>query len=92
MRIKTTVSKWGNSLAVRIPRAIAKEAHLNEGDRLALDFDRDGSIVLRPVRRRYELAELVSRITPRAALAGTSASRRQHVQVESAAKIIFRRL
>jgi antitoxin MazE len=65
MRTATTVSKWGNSLAVRIPRAIAKEARLKEGDNLALDFDRDGSIVLRPVRRKYELSELVSRITPK---------------------------
>jgi antitoxin MazE len=65
MRNETTVSKWGNSLAVRIPRAIAKEARLSEGDCLALDLDRDGSIVLRPARRRYELSELVARITPR---------------------------
>ena len=61
MRNETTVSKWGNSLAVRIPQAIAKEARLNEGDCLALAFDRDGSIVLRPARRRYELSDLVSR-------------------------------
>jgi antitoxin MazE len=39
-------------------------ARLNRGASVALDFDRDGSIVLRPVRRRYELAEVVSRITP----------------------------
>lgn len=63
MRNATTVSKWGNSLAVRIPQVIAKEARLNEGDSLALEFDPDGSIVLRPTRRRYELSELVSRIT-----------------------------
>jgi len=30
---------------------------------LALDFDRDGSIVLRPTRRKYELSELVSKVT-----------------------------
>jgi antitoxin MazE len=63
MRNETTVSKWGNSLAVRIPRAVAREARLSEGDCLALDVDREGSIVLRPARQRYELAELVSRIT-----------------------------
>jgi len=45
------------------PRAVAKEARLNEGDSLALDLDRDGAIVLRPTRRKYELSELVSRIT-----------------------------
>jgi antitoxin MazE len=64
MRNETTVSKWGNSLAVRIPQAIAKEARLSEGDCLAMDLDRDGAIVLRSARRRYELAELVSRIKP----------------------------
>ena len=65
MRNQTTVSKWGNSLAVRIPQSIAKEARLNEGDCLALDLDRDGSIVFRATRRKYELSELVSRITPK---------------------------
>jgi antitoxin MazE len=65
MRSETTVSKWGNSLAVRIPQAIAKGARLSEGDCLAMDLGRDGSIVLRTARRRYELADLVSRITPK---------------------------
>ncbi|MGA2716493.1 MAG: AbrB/MazE/SpoVT family DNA-binding domain-containing protein [Bryobacteraceae bacterium] len=61
---ETKVSKWGNSLAVRIPQAIAKEARLSEGDCLAMEFDPDGSIILRSTRRTYELSELVSRITP----------------------------
>ena len=65
MRHETTVSKWGNSLAVRIPQAIAKEARISEGDSLALDLARDGSIVLRSARRKYEISELVSRITSR---------------------------
>ncbi|MGA3098730.1 MAG: AbrB/MazE/SpoVT family DNA-binding domain-containing protein [Bryobacteraceae bacterium] len=65
MRNETTVSKWGNSLAVRIPLAIAKQAGLGEGDSVALTLDGDGGIALRPTRRRYELAELVARITPR---------------------------
>lgn len=51
-------------MAVRIPQAIAKEAHLSEGDCLAMDLDRNGAIVLRSTRRRYELAELVSQIKP----------------------------
>ena len=65
MQNETTVSKWGNSLAVRIPLAIAKQAGLGEGDSVALTLDGDGGIALRPTRRRYELAELVARITPR---------------------------
>ena len=62
---ETTVSKWGNSLAIRIPQALAKEASITEGDCVALADDSDGSIVLRPTRRRYELSELVSQITPK---------------------------
>jgi len=65
MRNETTISKWGNSLAVRIPQAIAKLAGLREGDSVALALDSDGVIVLRPIRPRYELSELVSQITPR---------------------------
>jgi antitoxin MazE len=65
MRNETTVSKWGNSLAVRIPQAIAKEARLHEGDSVALNLDRDGSIVLRSARKKYELSDLVSQITPK---------------------------
>jgi antitoxin MazE len=65
MRKESTISKWGNSLAVRIPLAIAKQAGLGEGDAVALTLDRDGGIVLRPTRRKYELSELVGRITPK---------------------------
>jgi antitoxin component of MazEF toxin-antitoxin module len=43
--------------------SVAREARLSEGDCLAMDLDRDGSIVLRSARKKYDLAELVSRIT-----------------------------
>lgn len=65
MRNEAAISKWGNSLAVRIPLAIAKQAGLGEGDCVKLALDRSGAIVLRPTRRRYELSELVARITPK---------------------------
>jgi antitoxin MazE len=32
---------------------------------VALALDGEGGIVLRPTRRRYELSELVARITPK---------------------------
>jgi antitoxin MazE len=62
MQNEATVSKWGNSLAVRIPQGVAKQAKLSEGDCVAMSLDGDGSIVLRPTRRRYDLSELVSQI------------------------------
>ncbi len=63
MRNESTISKWGNSLADRIPLAIAKQASLAEGDPVKLALDRNGSIVLRPARRKYQLSELVAQIT-----------------------------
>jgi antitoxin MazE len=60
----THVAKWGNSLAVRIPRAIVTEARLAEGDRLSFDLAVDGSIVLRSRRRKYSLHQLVAAIKP----------------------------
>jgi len=59
----TQVAKWGNSLAVRIPRAIVKDAGLVEGERLSLDVEADGSIVLRSSHRKYSLNELVAGIS-----------------------------
>jgi len=65
MRNETTISKWGNSLAVRIPLAIAKQASLGEGDCVSMVLEQDGAIVLRPCRRKYDLSDLVARITPK---------------------------
>jgi antitoxin MazE len=62
---ESTISKWGNSLAVRIPLTIAKQASLAEGDCVKMSLDRDGAIVLRPAARKYDLSDLVARITPK---------------------------
>ena len=61
----TKVQKWGNSLAVRIPQAIARDARLVRGDRLSLELAGDGSIVLRSEHRKYSLDELVADIKPK---------------------------
>lgn len=59
------ISKWGNSLAVRLPSGIVREAQLTEGDRVVLDVSEDGAITLRAGRPRYALADLVRGITPK---------------------------
>ena len=35
----TKIQKWGNSLAVRIPKKLTRELSLEEGDRLMLHTD-----------------------------------------------------
>jgi antitoxin MazE len=63
MQNSSRIAKWGNSLAVRIPLATAKQANLAEGDSVRLVLDRDGGIVLRRARPKYELSDLVGQIT-----------------------------
>ena len=59
--MKTHIGRWGNSLAVRIPRAYADQAGLSEGT--AVEFAAEGqSLVLR--RRRYRLDSLLKQVTP----------------------------
>ena len=57
------VGKWGNSLAVRIPGAYARELGLAEGAELDLTCV-DGGLLLRPRKREYRLEELLEQITP----------------------------
>jgi antitoxin MazE len=59
------IAKWGNSLAIRIPLPIAREAGLAEGDLVSLGLTKEGHLLLvRAVRTKYSLNELVSQIRP----------------------------
>lgn len=57
------VARWGNSLAVRLPRTLAEKAGLNEGDTVEAAVAADGTVTLRPSRPRYRLEDLVAKIT-----------------------------
>ncbi len=59
----TTVQRWGNSLAIRIPKAFAEQARLNEDSDVEISIDGD-KITLAPARREWKLDDLVSRISP----------------------------
>jgi len=61
--MKAQMVKWGNSLAVRIPKPVAEEARLKEGDALEIEVA-DGRVELRRVSKVPSLATLVSQITP----------------------------
>jgi antitoxin MazE len=64
MAATTQIAKWGNSLGLRLPKSVAREAQLDEGDTVDVSVD-NGTIVIRPSRPRYALEELVGRITAR---------------------------
>lgn len=56
------VQKWGNSLAVRIPRAFAEQLGVGDDSEVELIIGDDGLLV-RPVPQRYILSELLERVT-----------------------------
>lgn len=60
---KAQVVKWGNSLAVRIPKTIAEQARIKQGDAIVIEAV-DGRVELRPAERIPTLEELVAQITP----------------------------
>jgi len=59
----TTVSRWGNSLGIRIPKDAAEEAHLREGDAVQV-ISEDGRLMLVPVSTEPTLDDLIEMITP----------------------------
>ncbi len=61
--MKTRIQKWGNSLAVRIPKAFASDLGLEQESAVELVLE-DGDLVVRPATGpQYELGELLSRVT-----------------------------
>jgi len=59
----TKVQKWGNSLALRIPKPFAEEAGL-EPDSVVDIAVKDGTLVIKPSpKRRRSLKELLVDIT-----------------------------
>lgn len=60
--MKTTIQKWGNSLAVRIPRPLAEEIHLEENTAVDLTI-KSGKLVIVPAEPTLTLESLVEQIT-----------------------------
>ena len=57
VRMELIVSKWGNSLAVRLPAESAKRIGVGEGDTLIAEVSADGRLVLAPEGRAIGKAE-----------------------------------
>ena len=61
--MKVQVQKWGNSLALRIPKSFAQETGIDQG--MAVDISlEEGGIVIRPlIEPAYSLDGLLSKVT-----------------------------
>lgn len=61
--MKAKMVRWGNSLAIRIPKPVVDKARLKEGDSLEIESS-EGQIELRRVSQVPTLRQLVAQITP----------------------------
>lgn len=61
--MRAKVQWWGNSLAVRIPRSLAREVGLHDQSAVALRLH-EGKILIEPLRPAPTLEELLAGVTP----------------------------
>lgn len=60
--MRTRVQRWGNSLALRIPSALAEETNLEEGAEVEIAA-RQGKLVVARSTRKVRLEDLLAGIT-----------------------------
>ena len=60
----TRIQKWGNSLALRIPQSFAIQAKVAAGTAVDIAVEK-GQLVVRPVRQRYRLRDLLKAVDAR---------------------------
>jgi antitoxin MazE len=60
----TQISKWGNSLAVRIPANIVEKAQVRDGDAIEISISKAGKIVIERASKERNFSALYRAITP----------------------------
>jgi antitoxin MazE len=61
--MNATIQKWGNSLALRIPSAVARDTHLENGSIVNLAV-RQGKVVIEPAKKeKYRLDDLLKGVS-----------------------------
>jgi antitoxin MazE len=61
--VRAQIQRWGNSLALRIPKSFALELQVEQGSTIDMSLD-DGSIVIAPITEpEYSLEELLAEVT-----------------------------
>ena len=60
--MKARIQKWGNSLALRIPKSFATHSNIEQGSVVDLSLDH-GRMIVEPAQEQYSLEELLARVT-----------------------------
>jgi len=75
--MKARIQKWGNSLALRIPKPFAEESNLHEDSPVEISV-RSGKLVVVAIEEpQLSLEELVAKITPK----------NRHAEIETGASV-----
>ena len=61
---QSTVATWGKSIAVRIPADVVRSTGLTVGQAVLFEKGSGGMLIMRPVRARLNLDDLLARVTP----------------------------
>ena len=61
--MQTKIRKWGNSLALRIPKAFAVTANLRQDESVDISIDKDKIIITPVSEKEYSLEELLEGIS-----------------------------
>lgn len=75
--MKTVLQKWGNSLALRIPSAVAAEIAVGEGHAVDLRVSKGRLVIAPMMKKSYKLADLVAGINARNCHAEISTGKRR---------------
>ena len=61
--MQTRIQKWGNSLALRIPKALANEIGLSQNSAIELTLEK-GRLIIAPISaHRFELEDLLAGVS-----------------------------
>jgi antitoxin MazE len=56
------IQKWGNSLAIRIPKPFALEIGLEQNSLVTVSIE-EGKLLLEPAKPTYSLEEMLTKVT-----------------------------
>lgn len=56
------IQKWGNSLGIRIPKAVIEKMNLSENSEVEIEH-KNGAIIIFPTKRQFSIDDLINQIS-----------------------------
>jgi len=62
--MQTTIQQWGNSLALRIPKAFAQQARVKKGSQVRIIVEKNRMVIAPVEKNKITLKSLLAGVTP----------------------------